>query len=328
VKRARHVLPNVATALGVAACMLLAAAPAAASPEDIFGYGTRSPALAGAGVSHGASAESAYLNPALLGSLRARRLTLGGYAATFDQALESAGAARSVAAKPARGFLIGAELPLPLRGVLRDRIGLALAFSTPSGVIVRGRVLYPELPQFPLYAERTQSVALRLGLGVDAGYGVSVGVGVAALAEIIGSVVVAQDAGGRIGSRVDDQLVATYAPTLGVHYRTGSPAQGEYAVGVVARGALQARFAVLVDATKLSTLKLPAFNIAGIAQYDPAQIHAEFSYSHGQTVWLGGAGVKFWGGYPGPTESTIPCPVDVPDCGTIAPPPSSCDVRR
>jgi len=35
------------------------------------------------------------------------------------------------------------DLPLPFGGVLKDRVSGALAFFTPTDVIVRGRILYP-----------------------------------------------------------------------------------------------------------------------------------------------------------------------------------------
>ena len=69
----------------------------------------------------------------------------------------------------------------------------------PAIVIVRGRVLYPERPQFPLFDDRSQSLTVRAGLGADIGWGVRIGVGVAALAEIVGAVVAATDVTGRAG---------------------------------------------------------------------------------------------------------------------------------
>ena len=75
-------------------------------------------------------------------------------------------------------------LPLPLGGVLRERLALGLALLTPLDVVVRGRILYAETPQF-LLADRAQSVAIQAAMGVDIGHGLRVGGGVSALAALL-----------------------------------------------------------------------------------------------------------------------------------------------
>ena len=90
--------------------------------------------------------------------------------------------ASRVPTAPANGLFAGVDLPLPLAGELRDRVGLAFAFYLPSDLVARARVVAPERPQFPLLADRAQSVTLRAGLSVDLGFGLRAGVGVATLA--------------------------------------------------------------------------------------------------------------------------------------------------
>src|SRR5262249_22370244 len=119
-----------------------------------------------------------------------------------------------VSTRPAKGVVVGAEVPIPFAGVLRDRVALGMALYTPTDTLVRARILYPETPQFPLLADRAQSLATRIGAGADIGYGVRLGAGIAVLAELIGSIDLATGAG-TVMSRVDDQLVATYAPSIG-----------------------------------------------------------------------------------------------------------------
>jgi long-chain fatty acid transport protein len=292
---------------------------ASASPEDIFGYGPRSPAMGATGAAHSEGFEAAYTNPALLARTRARKLTLGWQGGVFDLRAEGDGLPGRVSYDPVRGVVIGADLPLPLGGALTDRIGCGLAFYTPTTINARGKLLYPESPQFPLLPDRAQSLVVRAGIGVDVGYGVRVGIGFAALAEIAGTVLVATDATGRVGSRVEDQLVATYSPTLGVSYDLPLPARGTTRVGLAYRGTLDARFAVAIDATKLSSLNVPVFNIAGIAQYDPAQIALEIAHTRAAWTFAFGVTYKRWSRYPGPIEPTIRCPADAPDCGALAP---------
>ena len=66
------------TLLG-AACVaiLLSASTATASPLDLFGFGGRSPGMAGTGVALSTGYDSVYLNPAGLADVCCKRLTLG-----------------------------------------------------------------------------------------------------------------------------------------------------------------------------------------------------------------------------------------------------------
>lgn len=294
----------------------LTAAQASASPEDLFGYGARSTAMGATGAATSNDFEAAYTNPALLSRIDRPKLALGMMGATFDVHADGEGLPGRIESLPARGIDIGVDLPIPLGGVLAHRISGALAFYTPTDVVVRGRILYPETPQFPLLSDRAQCVAIRMGLGVDLGYGLRVGGGFGALAEIVGSVIVATDSTGRVGSRIDDQLVATYAPILGASWERPL-AHGTLRVGAVFRGALAARFAVSIDATKLGSLNIPVFNIAGLAQYDPLQAGLEVGWENAKWKLTAGATWKHWSDYPGPIEPTLPCPPDEPDCGSL-----------
>jgi len=314
-----------------AAAIAFSSTTAAASPEDIFGYGNRSPAMGGTGVASSKGFEAGYTNPALLSTVRDRTLTLGFQAATYSLYADD----QRASYQPMRGVVIGAAFPIPFGGVLKDRVGAGLAMYTPTDVIVRGKILYPETPQFPLLPDRSQSLAVRAGFGADIGWGVRIGAGFAALAEIAGTVLVATDATGRVGSRVEDQLIATYAPTFGVTWdlpwgaseRIGPGPHptntGRWRVGLTYRGTLDARFAVAIDATHLSSLSLPVFNIAGVAQYDPQQFALEVAHERGPWTFAAGGVFKRWSKYPGLIEPTILCPADQPDCGALTPTPLS-----
>ena len=183
--------------IAILACAGLAIAREAdASPEDLFGYGPRSPAMGGTGVAFSDSFEAAYTNPALLAGLREKRLTFGVIGASFDLHADGAGEPGKVSYEQAKGVAIGVDLPIPFGGFLNDRIGEGAAFYTPTDALVRGRILYPETPEFPLLADRTQSLMVRIGVGIDIGYGIRVGAGFAALANIVGDVVVSTGATG------------------------------------------------------------------------------------------------------------------------------------
>jgi len=306
------------------ACAMLVAftalsAPSAhASPEDIIGFGTRSPAMGGTGASFASGFDATYNNPALLSMMRAPRLSLGFQGASYSLSASGVGEPGAIPYQAAKGILVGVGLPLPFGGVLKNRIAIGLGAYTPTDIVVRGKILYPETPQFGLLGDRTQSLAIRLGVGADISRGFRIGLGFAALAQLVGDVVVATDSSGRVGSNVDAQLIATYSPIFGASYEHAF-GSGLVRVGATYRGRLDARFGVSIDATKLSTLNIPVFNIAGLAQYDPAQGVLEASYV--TTEWTLALGVtyKHWSAYPGPVEPTILCPADAPDCGALQP---------
>ncbi len=304
--------------LGLAATLV--ASSAAASPEDVFGFGPRSLALAGTGVASSDDYEAAYTNPALISRIRLKTLMVGYQGAVFDLHASGPGLPGGLPYDPSTGMLIGIGLPVPFGGILTDRVGLAIDFYSPTAIIVRGRILYPETPQYLLLPDRTQSLAIRAGLGLDLGYGIRVGGGFAALAQIEGSVVVATDATGHVGSNVQDQLIAVYAPSAGIAYDLPFGKDHPFRVGVSYRGELEARFSVEIDATKLSTLNIPVLNIAGIAQYDPAEVAFEAAYDTKPFMVAIGATYKHWSAYPGPLEPTIACTAAMPICGALVPP--------
>jgi long-chain fatty acid transport protein len=296
----------------------LATAHAHASPEDIVGLGTQSPAMGGTGAAYASGFGATYTNPALLSLIHERRLSLGFQGASYSLSATGPGEPGNVSYDAAKGIVVGVALPIPFGGVLKDRIAIGLGAYTPTDIVVRGKILYPETPQFALFGDRTQSLAIRLGVGADITHGLRIGAGFAALAELVGNVVVATDASGRVGSNVDAQLVATYAPTFGASYEHDL-GEGLVRVGATFRGELDARFGVSIDATKLSTLNIPVFNIAGLAQYDPAEGVLEGAYLTKDWTLALGVTYKHWSAYPGLIEPTILCPDGGTDCGALEP---------
>jgi long-subunit fatty acid transport protein len=295
---------------------------AQASPEDLFGWGSRSPSMGGTGIATGTGVDATYTNPALLSLVHTNTLTLGFAGATFDLHADGPQLPGRVSVLPAKGYVVGVVVPVPFGGSLRDRLAIGFTYYTPTDSLLRGRILYPESPDYPLLADRAQSLSVRLGVGADLGHGVRVGAGVAVLAGLVGSIDVAS-AGGTVTSQVDDKIIATYAPSFGVTWdlpfdraRDGSP---RWRIGAMYRGSIDASIAVNVDASKLSTLNLPTFNIAGIAQYDPAEVG--FEIAHERDGWTLAAGVtwKHWSAYPGVFEPTILCPAGQ-DCSALTPP--------
>ena len=292
--------PRRPLAFGLAALgVFLAAAPAEASPEDVLGFGARSIAMGATGAASSEGYEAVYGNPGLLSLSRSRQLTFGFVGAAFDL-----NAGEKIPTGPLHGSIIGATLPLPFAGVLKDRIAIGLGFFTPTDLVVRGRILYPEKAQFPL-ADRVQSVAVQAGVGVDFGHGIRAGGGFAALAALSGAVLVATDAAGRIGTVVEDTLVASYGPIIGLSSDLGD----SWRIGATFRGELVGRFNVVITVKDLGALTVPPLNISGIAQYDPWQIALEVARVKGALRFAAGATFKHWSAYPGLSEATVRCPL-------------------
>ncbi|MCC6556041.1 MAG: hypothetical protein IT372_24030 [Polyangiaceae bacterium] len=277
-------------------------AVASASPEDILGDGARSSAMGSTGPALAEGYEAVYANPALLSLVHERRLTLGLVGAVADLRAGAAGHAQRLSYDPLKGAIIGATLPIPFGGPLADRVALGLAFFTPFDVVVRGRILYPETPQF-LLADRLQSVAVQAAAGADLGHGIRIGGGFAALAALSGSVLVATDASGRVGTVVEDTLIASYGPILGASYDLGA-----YRIGATFRGELVGRFNVVIKVRDLGQITVPPLNISGVAQYDPMQIALEVARVEGDWKLALGLTFKHWSSYPGPADATVRCP--------------------
>lgn len=296
------------------------ATEAVASPADLLGFGPRSQALGATGAATARGFEATYLNPALLSGSTKRELTLG--VQTVDFSLHADGAQRQGPSAPGKmgyesmlGTYIGAVLPVPFGGVLKDRLVLGLGAFIPNQLIARARILYTERPQFPVLADRMQTLSFNLGAGLDIGHGIRIGGGAMAIAELVGTVVVQNDAMGRVGTLVDDQLVATFAPVVGATFDITD----EIVAGAVWRGELEAEFDIVVQVRDLGMLELPDLHIAGSAQYDPMQAQGEVGYATDHWLFALGATVKFWSLFGGWERSTVQCPDDQPDCDAFKP---------
>ena len=292
---ARRVV-NARGAALVALALTSFARVAHASPPDLFGYGARHVAMGATGAAYSDDFAAVYANPAGLSRAPRRAVTLGFAGTGFGLRLDG----RDFPAERGSATVIGVALPLPFGGVLRDRVALGVGFFTPTDVVLRGRILRPDTSQFPLVPDRVQTVAVMAAAGVRLGWGLRIGGGVAAMAALTGSVIVAADATGRASSRINDQVVATFAPVVGVAWE-----RGPWRAGVTFRGELAARFLVRIIAMDLG-LPIPELNISGVAQYDPLQLQLDGAWQHrGWTIALGLTG-KRWSDWPGPAEATTP----------------------
>ena len=301
-------------ASAVFALSTAAAVEAVASPQDLFGFGARSSAMGATGPASAEGYEAVFGAPGLLAETRRQAFTLGVAVARHSLHADSPGAPRTLSVDEMKTIYIGAALPIPLAGALKDRVTFGFGFLDPSQFLVRGKILYPERFQYPIVAPRVQSLAIVLGLGVRLGDRFFVGIGYEALAGVVGRILIATDATGRVGARSDDQVIATYAPLASL----AVDLDDHWRLGATYRGELVGRFVVEIKTQDLG-LNLPAFNVAGVAQYDPQQLALELAWSSlgrdvrrgavpvDQAAWRVAAGVigRRWSRYPGAVERTV-----------------------
>lgn len=280
---------------------------AEASAPDLFGYGARGQALAGATISSPEGHAAVYYNPAALAFDTTPSIAIGYQFATLDLTLDGA----EHPARDATATMIGFDLPLPLGGVMAERIALGAAFVIPTNSVLVADIPRPGDPAFVLVENRAQTVTLQAALGIRPLNGLAVGVGFIALSALDGAIDVAPNAEGRIGSQARDQLVADYAPVLSAALRL--PAT--MTAGVVWRGESAARFYLPITANLGDTfpLPVPTLQIEGVAQYDPEQVGFELAGApvDGLRLAVGGT-FKRWSAFPAPIVYTA-VPEDFPE---------------
>lgn len=174
--------------LGVLVVVLLAAGSAHANPVDTFGFGGRSPAMAGAQTAAANDGSANYYNPAILATYEDIRVDIGYQTAVPD--LRVGGLDLGVDAS--RGFAVALSSP--------GRIGpVELAISgglfLPDQHILRARALEASQPRFSLYDNRPQRLFLAANVAFRVGRRLAFGGGIAYMAKTVAAV----DLAGRLG---------------------------------------------------------------------------------------------------------------------------------
>lgn len=272
-------------------------AVAHATPQDLYGFGVRSPGLGMTGVSYVCDWEAVYLNPANLAGAERRRLSFAASAAMYDLHVDH----ERFPLESARGTTIGFHLPLPFGDVLEDRLVLGGGFYTPTNVLLRGDVSYADVPQFTVLG-RGQSISIQVGLGFDFHGiidGLRLGVGISALANVIGDLSVRLDESSSFVSVVETQLLTSFAPIVGVTY-----AQPEWGLGAVYRHEVRADMNLHIVVEDLP-VPIPVVSVAGLIQYDPASFALEGYWQPDPGLRIiANFTARFWSLYPGAARPT------------------------
>lgn len=308
-----------------ALALVAAAAPASASPLDLFGFGGRSPGLAGAGVASAEDFDAVYLNPAGLAYATRKRATVGGLAAAMRLEL----GADDYPVEGPRGLEIGGQVPMPLGGALRDRVGLGFGFYVPSEAINRARAPFAGEPSFVLLESRAFVVGLLVGVGVRVTPRLAVGLSVNALAVLRGTIDVTIDGAGRFTTQSEQRLLTRFAPIVGARYRL----RDDLDLGLVVRAPSRSDYDITVtsDLGDALPLTLPEIAIAGTAQYDPLTVAAEAAWRPLPSLALTGhLAWHRWSAFPRPTRNPVEGNPPQPDLGfrDIVVPRAAVEYRR
>ena len=297
--------------LGVLTVFMAVSAPAAhASAVDLFGYGARGAAMVGSTVSTARGHSAVYYNPGGLSMDTEPSFAIG-----FQHGelmLDIGGSNAGSQATPA--LVLGLAMPLPFKGWLEDRIAVGIGFVIPQTSVLIADIPRPGDPSFILLDNRAQTVSLQGALAFRPLDWLSFGLGFIALAALDGSVEVAPNETGRLGSEVKDELIAGFAVVAGVMVEP----LDWLAVGATYHGESRADFEFPVEADlgdlaaqaglgglDIEILPIPTLEVSGTAQYDPEQLWLEVSVR--PTEWLlaaGGFTWKRWSGYGNPIGYT------------------------
>ena len=286
---------------GLAALAALATmcGTAEASPLEMFGFGGRSTALAGTGVASSDGYEAVYLNPAGLARVPRKRATAGFLDANFELHLDG----EETPTESARGLVIGGELPMPLGGSMKDRLGLGFGFYVPQVAINRARAPFPGTPEFILLENRSHVIALQVATGVAVRRDLDVGFGIIALAALHGTIAVSTDAAGRFTTSSEQRLLTRFAPVLGATWH----ARDDLDVAAVLRWTSRSDYDIEVttDIGDVVPIALPPIRIAGNAQYDPLTVAAEGAWHHDGILWSAQLQWQHWSAFPLPTLNPV-----------------------
>ncbi len=285
-------------ALAATILCVLVARTAAASPLQMFGFGGRSPGAGATGVTTADDFDCVYLNPAGLADVPRKRFSFGTLVGAFDLS----GIPRTVDA--AVGVEFGASLPIPLGGVMKNRVGLGLGFYVPTNVINRARAPMPGTPFYALLENRSQVVGVQVGIGVRITDRWSVGGGFLALAALKGFIHVTADAAGRFTTTSEEQLISNYAPIFGARWRASDALTGGLTLRFPSRSSYD--IDVTNDLASYLPVTLPELRVAGVAQYDPLTLAAEAGWRARRHVTLTAQlAYERWSAFPLPTENPV-----------------------
>lgn len=273
--------------------------PSAASPAEVFGFGSRQAGLGGAVAARVDDFSAAYYNPAGLAAGGGKRVSFGLLAATSRLEVNDE---RYSLTEPF-GIVFGATAPAPLGGPLADRVHVGLGLYLLPDTIVRVIARQPEEPFYPYYDNRTQRLVVLPAVAVRATDRMSVGVAVNVLAGLAGAVVAAEGPTRAIEARVDEEIGTQARLHVGARFGLFPG----WDVALVFRQEFSIPFSTVTD-NEVAGEPID-LDIRAVGLYTPHQLVLGTSWRTGALAFSLDATVAFWSAYNGPfveVESELP----------------------
>lgn len=207
--------------------ILLCVIPSAAQASfvDVFDLG---PAMARAGAvsTTTQSGDAAYYNPAGLAGQRQIELRVGCDLLRSQLTIRRQ---RVPIARPFAGF-VEVAAPLPLGGILRDRLTLGMALHASPTAWLDVTAPTSTTPLLPYYHNRTQRLVALFGLGLHLSDEVALGVGINYFAGVTGTVRATDGAARDLQANVDEEFYG-----MATLHAGGRMVVGDYTVALVYR---------------------------------------------------------------------------------------------
>ncbi len=271
---------------------------ASADILSAYGFSPRGIGMGGAMTAVADDYATAYYNPAG-GAFHGQALIGVGY--MFTTSTFQGIGVKAPKLDQTQDFSIGAVLPIPFGGFLKDRVALEVAVQLPNAVLLGINVPKPTDPQLLLLQESGRGVSMFPALAVKILQGLAIGGGVQIFDNTTGNWHGSIDPDGTIEATVTQELRASYVPTAGVMIRPGvyAPAVDGLRFGFVFRDEFFTRYQVPV-ATYLAGVPMVA-DFEAISLYTPREFVLGASYAYDRWLFALDAAYNQWSAFPDPS---------------------------
>lgn len=264
----------------IASSLLLTASPLLATAPFTFGFGPKAIAMGGAAAGLADDISAAYYNPA--GMTQSRKVNIGVGFQYMKPWMKLDDSDLQVDAMEALVF--GAALPLPFGGFLENRIFAGIAFHMPWNLVLGLKVPLPSEPQYLLLENEPRVTTIMPAMAVEITPALSIGASVNLYDDTHGSFDATLTSENVPVLEVNQELLTTFAPTVGVHIRPGEvfPALEGLTLGFVYRSAFRTKYRFSPDIF-IGTVPL-LIDLAATSLYNPRQVVIGGAYRFGDRV--------------------------------------------
>lgn len=270
----------------LAVCSATVPAPAAATSLELYGFGARAVALAGAAEAVEDDYFAAFTNPANLAFAKHIHFGFGADAIWNRFGIDRvAGQSQYPSTLPADNYLAHLGISTPIGGPLQDKMALGLAIHVPLGGPTRLDAHDYRQPQLPIYDSLGDRLALVAALAYRPWPWLSLGAGVQVLTALTGRADIALSVlDHRITQKsLDVQLSTDAYPIVGL---TLEP-RADWRLALVWRRSSEVRYALPL-AVNLQEVGNLDFRIAGVGLWLPDVTVLAAAHHIGQVLLTGG----------------------------------------